>query len=200
VSARERFWTSRLRWRLRGALLWPAFAVLTLIDGLLLHWLPPIRTGVDVVPGLLLATFGNLVLVGAVAPLLTRRLVRRGETPREVLLDRVGAALLVAGLAGVIASGLATRPLVVSETEATQRAAEALHHVVQHSGNAELVRNEETANSVRFSDGTFRICIAHDDRRRFFCFFVDPRQPPTKIRRDRSEESNAKLFPNGTQR
>ncbi|MCA1845440.1 MAG: hypothetical protein LC792_20050 [Actinobacteria bacterium] len=200
MPAAERFWTSRLLWRLRAAPLWPSFAVLTVADGLLLHWLPPIRTGVAIVPGLLMATFGNLFLVGVISPWLSRRLARRGQTPNEVLNERTGTALLAAGLAGVLVSGLATRPLVVSETEATQRAAEAIHHIVQHSGNPELIRNEETANSVRLSNGTFRICIAHDDRRRFYCFFVDPRRRPTKVSRDRSEEPNSKLFPNGTER
>ena len=36
----EPLWRSRLRWRWRGALLWPAFAVLTLVDALLLGVLP----------------------------------------------------------------------------------------------------------------------------------------------------------------
>ena len=36
----EPLWRSRLRWRWRGALLWPAFVVLTLVDALLLGVLP----------------------------------------------------------------------------------------------------------------------------------------------------------------
>ena len=62
----ERFWPARIRWRLRGAWMWPTFITVTLVDGLLLHLLPPIGTGVDLIPAILLATFGNLLLIGAV--------------------------------------------------------------------------------------------------------------------------------------
>jgi hypothetical protein len=181
--------------------MWPAFVLLTVLDGVVLHLLPPVRTGVDLIPGILLATFGNLFIVGAVAPWLARRiLARRPVTPpppappqaaREVLTDRLGTALLAAGLAGVLAAGLASRPLVVAETEATEEAAEALHAYVLRSDNPELVRNEETANKIRLADGYFRICIARDDRRRHFCFFVNTDRDPTSIRRDPSAEPNS---------
>ena len=39
----------------------------------------------------------------------------------EVLTDRVGTGLLVASLVGVLAAGLAARPLVVAETDARER-------------------------------------------------------------------------------
>src|SRR5581483_8787993 len=61
----EVFWTRRLRWRLRGALTWPAFAIFTIGDGLLLHFLPPNTTGVKIIPGLIIASFANLFLIGA---------------------------------------------------------------------------------------------------------------------------------------
>ena len=64
--------------------MWPAFVLFTLVDGLVLHLLPPIRfgfspAGLSLVAGVLIATFGNLVLIGAAAPWLARRLVRREE-------------------------------------------------------------------------------------------------------------------------
>ena len=97
---------------------------------LILHLLPPIGTGVDLIPAILLATFGNLLLIGAVAPWLARRTWKRrpaaepGAPPRaqlEVLTDRIGTGLLLATIVGVMAAGLAARPLVVSETEDTER-------------------------------------------------------------------------------
>ena len=80
--------------------------------------LPPIGTGVDPVPAILIATFGNLVLIGAVAPWLARRIWKRrpaaepGAPPRaqlEVLTDRIGTGLLLATVVGVIAAGLAAQ-------------------------------------------------------------------------------------------
>src|SRR5215213_7304623 len=62
-----------MRWRLRGAWMWPTFAAVTLLDGVLLHLLPPVREGIGLIPGILIATFGNLVLIGAIAAGLAAR-------------------------------------------------------------------------------------------------------------------------------
>jgi hypothetical protein len=193
MSSPERFWPARLRWRLRGAWMWPAFVVLTLVDGLVLHLLPPVRTGVDLVPGVLLATFGNLFLVGAMAPWLARRISQRtsSQAAREVLVDRIGTGLLVAGVAGVLAAGLAARPSVVLETESREENASAVREYVLHSGDEELVRNIETANTVRLGEGYYRTCVARDDRRRYVCLFVDTRREPARVVRDPSSEPNS---------
>src|SRR3954447_24188996 len=116
---RERVWWTRLRWRLRGATMWPAFLVALVFDAVLLHWLP---ISGDVAPDLfaaaLLAFFFNLVAVGVGAPLaggvgarwggrLGRR--RGGGRPKVVADDRAGTAL-VAGIAMlVLGLGLAHR-------------------------------------------------------------------------------------------
>ena len=194
----QRFWAARLRWRLRGATMWPAFVVLTVVDGVVLHLLPPLRTGVDLIPGILIATFANLFLIGAVAPFLAGRMRARRPGPpappqaaREVLVDRFGTALLAAGLLGIVAAGLATRPLVVSETESTQANARAVRDYVLASGDDELIRNLDTANTVRLSEDYFRTCIARDDRRRNFCVFVDTSRRPVDVTRDSSAEPNS---------
>lgn len=207
VSSTERFWPSRVRWRLRAAWQWPAFAALTLADGVILHVLPPTRTGVDLIPGLIIATFGNLILVGAVAPWMARRLAaRRGagaegngslqsspEVLQELYRDRTATALLLVGAAGLLAAGLATRPLVVSETEATEENANLVRNYVLHSGSEELKRNLETANTVRLGEGYFRTCVARDDRRRHYCLFVDTNREPPDLRKDPSEEPNSRF-------
>ena len=179
--------------------MWPTFISVTLLDGVLLHLLPPIGTGVDLIPGILVATFGNLVLIGAVAPWLARRMWRRrpaaepGAPPRaqlEVLSDRIGTGLLVATVVGVIAAGLAARPLVVSETEDTERNAEAFRALILNRGDDELIRNLETANTIRLGEDYFRTCVARDDRERYFCAFVDTSTDPPDVDVDGSAEPN----------
>lgn len=205
MAGDERFWVARARWRLRGAMLWPAFVVLTLIDGFVLYRLSPVGFEFkDPIAPILLATFGNLFLVAVVTPLLTRRLVARrpgttAQVEREVLNDRVGATLLAVGLVGIVAAGLGNRQVVVSETEATERNAAAVSEYVAHSRDPELIRNRETANTFRLSEGYFRTCIARDDRRRHFCLFVDTNKTPAEVVRDRSEIPNNRAFPNGDQ-
>jgi hypothetical protein len=200
VNREERFWPARIRWRLRGATMWPAFIAVTFIDGLIIHLLPPVSTGVDIVPAMLLATFGNLILVGVLAPWLARRAWSRrpaadpGAPPKaqlEVLTDRIGTGFLLASILAVLAAGLAARPTVVSETEDTERNAEAFRAFVLHTGEAELIRNLETANTVRLGEDYFRTCIARDDRQRYFCAFVDTKSDPAEVTRDRSAEPNS---------
>lgn len=208
VTSEERFWASRLRWRLRGAMQWPTFALVTVADGLLLDALPPIATadgtGLNLIEGLLIATFGNLFLVGAVAPWVARRLADRraatlatagapvpSQSERDVLRDRTATVLLLAGVLGVLAAGLANRPVIVSETEATEAAGRAVQEYVVHSGSEELARNLETANIERHGEDYFRVCIARDDRDRFFCLFVDTARDPPRVVEDPSAEPNA---------
>jgi hypothetical protein len=200
VDHEERFWPARIRWRLRGAWMWPSFIVLTFVDGVILHLLPPIGTGVDLIPGILLATFGNLFLVGVVAPWLARRIwshrpaAQPGAPPKaqlEVLSDRIGTGLLLASVAGVLAAGLAARPLVISETEDTERNAKTFRAYILRTGDDELIRNLETANTVRLHEDYFRTCIARDDRRHYFCAFIDTSTNPARLKRDQSAEPNS---------
>ena len=195
----ERFWATRMRWRLRGAWMWPSFIALTLLDGLLLHLLPPVREGIEIIPGILLATFGNLILIGAVGPWLARRLWKRreaaepGAPPKaqlEVLSDRIGTGLLVASVFGILAAGLAARPLIVVETDQRERGAKLLEDYVEAHGDAELRRNLEASDTRRYADGYYRSCIPHDDRRHWSCYFIDARKKPATLIRDPSELPN----------
>ena len=79
----EALWANRLRWRMRGATLWPAFVVAVAVDALLLELLP---IEGDDGPGLfaaaILAGFLNLFVVAVAAPLAGLALRRRrGGTP-----------------------------------------------------------------------------------------------------------------------
>src|SRR4051812_26560904 len=70
----ERFWWSRLRWRMRGAWLWPVFLLLTPLEGILLSTLPPYDGAPPgVIGGALLGRLANLFLIPLLAPLLGRR-------------------------------------------------------------------------------------------------------------------------------
>ena len=194
MGSPDRFWPRRLRWRFRGAWQWPTFALLTLVDGLILHYLAPVGDAPDVFFGVIVASFGNLFLLGVVAPFIARRLAKREAqstpggpafrrasetTPLEVLQDRAATMLLAAGAVGLLAAGLAARPLVVSETEATERNAELVSQYVRDHAGEEVRRNRDTANTIRLADDYFRTCIALDDRTRAYCMFVDINSTPS---------------------
>jgi hypothetical protein len=199
------FWTHRLRWRMRGALMWPLFAILTIGDGLLLHFLPPNRTGVRLIPGLIIAMFANLFLVGVVAPFIARRLVARERqahkaegrepVPPEVFLDRSASSLLIVATIGLAIAGLGNRPVIVSETKATEENARLVESYVNAHGTAEVKANLQTANSKRLSDGTFRTCINLNDRSKAFCMYVDTKKKT--VVPDASQRPNSVEFGGG---
>ena len=196
MASAERFWTRRLRWRLLGAWRWPAFAVFTAVDAVLLN-----RLGLSVtfnIPvSLILASFGNIGLLIA-ADLLARFAARqraaRGIATEpahlEVTIDRGGVALLAAGAVGLALAGAATHHLVISETEATEANANAVRSYVEAHGSEEYRRNLETANTAKLADDYFRTCVADDDRARFLCLFVDTSKDPPHVVRDPSQEPN----------
>ena len=201
----EVFWTRRLRWRMRGALMWPLFAALTIGDALLLHFLPPNRTGVRIVPGLIIASFANLFLIGVVAPFIARRLIARERQahkaeerepiPPEVFLDRSASSLLIVATIGLFIAGLGNRPVIVSETKATEENAKLVENYVNAHGTAEVKDNLQTANSKRLSDGYFRTCINLNDRSKAFCMFVDTKKKT--VVPDGSQRPNAAEFGGG---
>ena len=189
-----------MRWRLRGAWQWPAYALLTVLDAVILHELPPGSEGVDFVPGLIVASFGNLFLMGVVAPWLGKRLAQREQAHEgngiplsvrtEVFKDRSAAALLVIATLGLLITGVANRPLKVNETERLERNADLFSDFVRQEAPDEIVRNIETANTIRIEEGFFRTCVNYDDRTRVWCAFIDVDAKPPLVRKDPSTLPN----------
>jgi hypothetical protein len=212
VPVEERFWTHRLRWRLRGASwLWPAFGVAVIVDAAILHFLPPVGseqqinapTGLNLIGDVIVAGFTNLFLVAVIAPWLAKRMSERpvpeGELPPpyELHYGRIAAILMAVGAAGLVIVGLGNRPLIVSETKATQTNAQLVRQYVMNHGSAEMKRNLETANTARVASNFFRTCIANDHRTRYWCFFVDTKADPAKLTRDNDSRPNSLVAPAG---
>ena len=148
--------------------MWPSFAALTLLDGLLLHHLSPVREGINLIPAILLATFGNLVLVGAVGPWLARRMwshraaadpAAPAKAQLEVLSDRVGTGLLVAGVFGILAAGLANRPTIVAETDQRERAARSCSTSSPATGTPSCDATWRRPTPRGYAEGYYRSCI-----------------------------------------
>jgi hypothetical protein len=189
-----RLWPARLRWRFRGALLWPAFAVLTIADGVLLADLPPYAGAPDgVLPAVLLAGFVNLFILAGVAPLAGRLLRRRRrDLPRSVAADYAGSAIIVALFVLVLAGGLAHRPAVAAHERSIASAYAAVHDYVTASA-PEYRSGLGAVDALELSDHAYRACVPGHETGRWLCLYVDTDQTPAGIRRDPSTESNASL-------
>jgi hypothetical protein len=180
--------------------MWPAYAILTLLDAVILHELPPVSGGVDFIPALILSSFCNLFLMGAVAPWLARRLAQREHVGSgngiplsvriEVLKDRTAAIMLGVTTLGLIAVGLGNHPATVQETEDLERNAELFRDYAVAEAPHEIQRNLETANTIRLEPGYFRTCANYDDRDRVWCVFIDVDAEPPIVRKDPSTLPN----------
>ncbi len=196
----------RARWRLIGAWRWPLFLVLTVADAAVVRALPPTGTGARFIPALIICSFGNIFLIGVVAPWFARRLAaRRGErlppptfppaSSSEVLVDRVASLLLLLALVGLVVAGLGNRKVVIAATDAAVHAADASNVYVMAHAPGEIKRNfEGTANTYRLASNYFRICGAYDDRLRAYCMFVDTSHKPPLVRYDPETTPNAERF------
>jgi hypothetical protein len=178
----ERMWSSRLRWRLRGAWQWPTFLVLTIVDGLLLHARPVQGLSVDLVPAFLLAGFANLILVAVAAPvlgLLVRR--RRRDLPRMIATDYAGA-LLIGGLTvAILVAGLVHHGDIVRERRAADRAIALARDFAAQAAPPAARRNLLAADTLRIDPGrVYRTCLPMGTDRSW-CVVVHVDQEPPRI-------------------
>jgi hypothetical protein len=184
-------WTSRLRWRLRGAWMWPAFALLTVLDGLLLHARPIAGGGIGVFEGMLLAAFFNVVIVAALAPIagaLLRR--RRRDLPKVVATDYAGAALLVAVTGALAAGGALHRPAVLEQRRDFHAQAAAVRSYVLAQAPPVYRANLDRADTAQIDAHLYRTCVPGGDPDRSLCLFVSTDQSPPGLRLDPNRETN----------
>lgn len=188
----EPLWRSRLRWRLRGALLWPAVAVLTVADAILLTRLPIAGDGgTPFVGGLLLAMFFNLVAVAVVAPILGRQLRRkRRDLPKVISDDYAGTALVCLVTAGLVAGGLVHRSSVRELEQDLRVQEQAAREFTGVHAPREFRRGVDASTTVKMEDELFRTCVPGADPRRWYCVFVSTDTVPPKVVEDVSRESN----------
>jgi len=177
----ERMWLSRLRWRMRGAWLWPAFAVLTLLDGVLIHLWPLSGEHTGLAPALLVSGFLNLAAVALLGPLLGRVVRRRRkDLPRVVAFDYAGTALLGVVAAGILAAALAHHGAVVREARASRLAVGLAREYVLTRAPAAYRANAAQADTIRVVEGQlYRTCVPARDGEQPLCVLVhlDTDQP-----------------------
>jgi len=192
----ERLWPTRLRWRLRGALLWPAFFTLLVVDALALVLLPPYGDDGpgDLAGAVLLAGFANLLVVAVLAPLAARVLRRARPSwralPSVIAVDRAGTALLVGLTALLLAAGLLHRPAVADQAEDRDAVAAAVHAYVNASA-PEYARGLGRADRMRVEPELYRACVPGEDPLRPLCLFVSTDQRPASVTVDTDKAPNA---------
>jgi hypothetical protein len=178
----ERMWSSRVRWRLRGAWQWPTFLTLTIADGLLLHARPVQGLSLDLVPALVLAGFANLLLVAVAAPavgLLLRQ--RRRDLPRMIASDYAGAVLITALTAAILVAGIVHHGDIVRERRAADRAIALARDFAAQAAPPAARKNLLAADTLRIDPGrVYRTCLPMGTDRSW-CVVVHVDQDPPRI-------------------
>jgi len=195
LGMRERVWWTRLRWRLRGATMWPAFVLALVFDTVLLRALPIAGdTAPDLFAAALLAFFFNLVAVAVGAPLLGRLVRRRWPgLPKVVADDRAGTAL-VAGVAAVLlVVGLVHRPVLQRQARAFDVQAAAARSFVLAEAPGRFRAHIDRMDTWKQGPGLYRTCVPGPNDRRSFCVFVNTRHDPPLVTGDHDQSPNSVL-------
>jgi hypothetical protein len=182
----------RLRWRLRGAWQWPVFAVLTVVDAVLITQLPFQGDGPNALGAVWVATAANLFAVALLAPpagAVVRRL--RPDLPWVIARDYAGTGLLVVTSLVLLTGGLIHRSAVLDERADQKAMVAAVHDYVLNSEPA-FTSGLGSIDAVRLEPEHYRACVygAEDDP---ICLFVNTDQSPAGVRRDPSRDPNVPI-------
>jgi hypothetical protein len=172
-------WLARLRWRRRGAWLWPAFAALTIIDGVVGHVLPPAGDTQAFLGALLVACVLNLIAVLILSRPLGAVLRRyRTDLPKVVARDYGGRTALLLIAVAILAAGLVHRPTILEHRRAMQDAISRAQAWIGDRAPAEFRRNLEYVSTFTIEPGRiYRTCVPSDRRARTYCVIVNTQLP-----------------------
>jgi hypothetical protein len=186
-------WT-RWRWRLRGAVMWPAFVVCLALDTLILHELPISGTSTSVGDAFIVAGFLNLGAVAVLGPLvalLLRR--RRPDLPWVVARDYCGTGALLLVTAVLLGVGLANRGTVQAEQRSFHAQGAALQRYVDAHAPA-LRHNLARADTVQMAATLYRTCVPAQRPGTALCLYIDTSTSPPTVRRDTNSDPNERYF------
>jgi hypothetical protein len=186
-------WLHRMRWRRRGAWMWPAFAAAFVADGLIGHWLPPSGETQTVLAAALMGLFLNLIGV-AVLTLPLGAAVRRvrPDLPRVVARDYAGTIVVVAVTSVLLIAGLAHRPSVIAHRQARSDAIKRAQAWIGARAPDEFRRNLEFVSTYAIEPGNiYRVCVPSRQRTRTYCVVVKTKMPFAQSVSFDGYESNA---------
>ncbi|HEY1510078.1 MAG TPA: hypothetical protein VGF93_13800 [Solirubrobacteraceae bacterium] len=172
-------WLHRMRWRRRGAWLWPAFVALTIAEALVVHALPVSGDGQTVVGAGLVALVLNLIAVILLSRPLGAMLRRaRPDLPDIVARDYAGTIVIWLIAAAFLAAGLLHHSTLVAHRAAMDDAIKRAQAYIGDRAPAEFRRNLQSVDTFVIQPGSiYRTCVPSDYRRRTYCVIVKTKLP-----------------------
>lgn len=170
-------WVARVRWRRRGAWLWPAFVALTVADGVVGHLLPLSgRTqspATGIVAGLCVNVVGVLLLSRPLGALIRRR---RPDLPDVVARNYGGTLVVACVFAAFLAAGLAHHGSLAAEQRAAREAMARAQAWIGDRAPARFRRNLALVDAFAIQPGSvYRSCVPSmvGARLREYCVIVN---------------------------
>jgi uncharacterized membrane protein YhaH (DUF805 family) len=184
---------ARLRWRLRGAWLWPSFLALVIVDALVGHALPAAGSSQSLVGAGLIALFLMLIAIVALAPalgMLVRRV--RGDMPRVVARDYGGTAAIVTVSTALLAAGLIHHSTVAADQATQSRALASARAYIRRHAPRQFATDTRNTDTHAIQPGSiYRVCALNLGDTRDWCVVVNTRYGTVKFA---GYESNWLLF------
>jgi hypothetical protein len=192
-------WLARMRWRRRGAWLWPTFIVVTALDALIIHALPFLGDSQSFAGGIIASLFINLLLVVLLSrPLggLLRR--RRPDMPGAVARNYGGTAAVLVLPVLLVLAGLLHRPAIQDQQRMMNEAiTRAIAFIGDRAPDAFRANVTHTSTYTIQPGWVYRTCVPNAARTRTYCVIVNTHRPLARSVVFGGYESNA-LFSEGT--
>ncbi len=172
-------WLVRVRWRRRGAWLWPAFSAAVVTEALIGHALPSSGETESVLGAGLSACVLNLLAVVILSrPLGAGLRALRGDLPKVVARDYAGIWVLAFVAAALVAAGIVHRPSVLAHRRATQDAVARAQAWIGARAPGEFRRNLQSVSVIPIQPGSvYRACVLSGEQRRTYCVIVRTNLP-----------------------
>ena len=175
----ERGWLHRLRWRWRGAWLWPVFVAAVLVDAAVGHLRPASGDTESIaaaaIAGLALNVLVVLLLSRPLGALLRRA---RPDLPAVVARNYAGTAVVLAVTTALLAAGLLHHATVVADQNAMRDATVRAQAWIGDRAPAEFRRNVRFSDTFAIQPGSiYRTCVPGRHGLRSYCVIVKTQLP-----------------------
>jgi hypothetical protein len=168
-----------MRWRRRGAWMWPTFVALTIVDGIVGSTLPGQGDSTSFVGAALFGAALNLLAVVLLSRPLGLALTRfRGDFPSFIARDYAGTFAVVVITFGLLAAGLLNHASVTADQRTMDDAIVRAQAYIGDRAPTEFQRSLGLVSTFVIQPGSvYRVCVPSRDSGRTYCVIVRPKLP-----------------------